>query len=74
MEFSIDRNTVKDNDIIIKLKIDANITEGWYMQSSNPDLSPSAPAEILINDSQPPWNQNGTTLEGQKRSARHGGL
>ena len=61
-KFSIDKDEVKGNDVIIKLKIDADIAEGWYMQSSNPDLCPSAPAEVSIDDSSR-FNRLGEMLE-----------
>ena len=36
---SIDKTEIKDNDIIISLKVDIDIDRGYYIQSFNPNLS-----------------------------------
>ena len=36
---SIDKNEIRDDEIIINLKADINIDKGYYVQSCDPDLS-----------------------------------
>ena len=48
--FSINKTELKDDDIIINLEINAKINDGWYMQSSNPDLAPAAPTDISLDN------------------------